>query len=178
MNDFERCLKVILGAEGGYSDHPADKGGKTNMGITEGTLANAYSKGIVPHKDIKKLTRDEAANIYKVNYWVPSKAAEMAYPLCLLHFDAAVNHGLGGAAKLLQRTINRIKGPVLKVDGVVGPATIKEVRLIPSGNLIFFCVELLKTRKEYFEAIAQNNPSQKVFLKGWLNRVEALRKYL
>lgn len=178
MNDFERCLKIVFGAEGGYSDHPADKGGKTNMGITEGTLINAYAKGIVPHKDIKKLTREEAANIYKVNYWIPSKASEMPYPLCLLHFDAAVNSGLGGAAKQLQRTINRVKGLVLKVDGVVGPATLKEVKLIPSDNLIFFCGELLKTRKEYFETIVRNNPKQKVFLKGWLNRIEKLKKYM
>lgn len=178
MSDFDRCLTVVLGAEGGYSDHPADKGGKTNMGITEGTLINAYSKGIVPHNDIKKLTRDEAASIYKVNYWVPSKAAEMPYPLCLLHFDAAVNHGLGGAGKQLQRTVNRIKGPVLAVDGVVGSATIKEVRLLAGDGLKFFCTELLKTRAEYFESIVRNNPSQKVFQRGWLNRVEKLGRYL
>lgn len=175
MSDFEKCLKVVLGSEGGYSDHPADKGGKTNMGITEGTLINAYSKGIVPHKDIKKLTQAEAANIYKVNYWVPCKAAEMPYPLCLLHFDAAVNCGLGGAGKQLQRTVNRIKGPILKVDGAVGPATLREVRLLETK---FLCVELLKTRKEYYENIVKNNPGQKVFLNGWLNRVEKLRKCL
>lgn len=178
MDDFGRCLTVVFGSEGGYSDHPADKGGKTNMGITEGTLINAYSRGIVPHKDIKKLTRDEAANIYRVNYWVPSKAVEMPYPLCLLHFDAAVNHGLGGAGKQMQRTVNRIKGPVLAVDGVVGPATIKEVRLLAGDGLKFFCAELLKTREEYFESIVKNNPSQSVFLRGWLNRVKNLRQYL
>lgn len=162
MGDFERCLAVVLGAEGGYSDHPADKGGKTNMGITEGTLANAYSKKIVPHNDIKKLTRAEAANIYKVNYWAPSKAAEMPYPLCLLHFDAAVNHGLGGAGKQLQRTVNRIKGPVLTVDGAVGSATIKEVRLLASDEgLKFFCQELLKTRSQYFEDIVKKQPVAK-----------------
>lgn len=175
MNNFERCLPIVLGAEGGYSDHPADRGGKTNMGITEGTLSNAYSKGIVSHKDVKKLTRDEAMKIYQALYWTPCGADKMPWPLCLLHFDAAVNHGIGGAGKLIQRTVNSIKGPVLKIDGAVGPATLAELK---SMEIKFFCLELLKTRREYFEAIVRNNPSQKVFLKGWLNRIDKLKKYI
>lgn len=175
MSTFVRSLTVVFGAEGGYSDHPADRGGKTNMGITEGTLARAYANGIVGHKDVKKLTRDEAAKVYDALYWGPSGAGQMPWPLCLLHFDAAVNHGLGGAGKQLQRTINRIKGPVLAVDGAVGPATFAALKDI---EIKFFCLELLKTRKEYFETIVRNNPSQKVFLKGWLNRIEKLKKYI
>lgn len=175
MSDFERCLPVVLGAEGGYSNHPNDRGGKTNMGITEGTLSNAYSKGIVSHKDVKKLARDEAAKIYQALYWKPSGADQMSWPLCLLHFDAAVNHGLGGAGKQLQRTVNRIKCPVLKIDGAVGPATLAALK---DMEMKFFCLELLKTRKEYFETIVHNNPSQKVFLKGWLNRIEKFKKYI
>lgn len=175
MSDFEKCLTVVLSAEGGYSDHPADRGGKTNMGIIKKTLEAAYTKEIVSHNDIKKLTRAEAANIYKVSYWVPSKAGEMPYPLCLLHFDAAVNHGPGAAARQLQRTVNRIKGPVLKVDGIIGPATIKEARLLAVDSINFFCSELLKTRKEEFESIVKKDPSQKVFLNGWLNRIAKLR---
>lgn len=175
MSNFERCLTAIFGSEGGYSDHPADRGGKTNMGITEQTLIDAYNKKIVSHKNIKKLTREEATNIYKVSYWVPAKSEEMPYPLCLLHFDATVNHGLGTAAKQLQRTVNRIKGPVLKVDGAVGPKTIKEARLLAADGLKFLCQELLKTRSQCFEDIVKNDSSQKVFLNGWLNRVEKLR---
>lgn len=147
----------------------------TNMGITEGTLSNAYSKGIVGHNNIKKLTRNEAAKIYEALYWGPSGANQMPWSLCLLHFDAAVNHGLGGAGKLIQRTANRIKGPILKVDGAVGPATLAALK---DMEMKFFCLELLKTRKEYFETIVRNTPSQKVFLKGWLNRIEKLKKYI
>lgn len=175
MSNFERSLTVIFGAEGGYSDHPADRGGKTNMGITEGTLSNVCNKGIVGHNNIKKLTRNEAAKIYEMLYWGPSGANQMPWPLCLLHFDAAVNHGLGGAGKLIQRTVNRIKGPILAVDGAVGPATLAALK---DMEMKFFCLELLKTRKEYFETIVRNNPSQKVFLKGWLNRIDKLMKYI
>lgn len=175
MSDFERCLPVVLGAEGGYSNHPNDRGGKTNMGITEGTLSNAYSKGIVSHKDVKKLTRDEAAKIYQTLYWQPSGAGQIPWPLCLLHFDAAVNCGVDAAGKQLQRTINSIKGPVLKVDGAVGPATLAAIKDMETK---FLCLELLKTRRKYHETIVKNNPSQKVFLDGWLNRIDKLKKYI
>lgn len=173
--NFERCIPVILTAEGGYSDHPADRGGKTNMGITESTLNRAYSGSIVSHNNVNALTKDEAKKIYKALYWKPCGADKMDYPLCLLHFDAAVNHGIGGAGKLIQRTVNRIKGPVLAIDGAVGPATLAALK---GMEMKFFCLELLKTRKEYFEAIVRNNPKQNVFLKGWLNRLEKLKKYL
>ena len=32
---FERALAELLGLEGGYSDHAADRGGRTNWGVTD-----------------------------------------------------------------------------------------------------------------------------------------------
>ncbi len=61
--NFEKALSFVFGSEGGYSNHPNDRGGATNMGITAGTLARAYKQGIVKHQNIKALTRAEAAEI-------------------------------------------------------------------------------------------------------------------
>ena len=77
-----------------------DRGGPTNMGVTAGTLKTAFERGLVGHHNVKILTRSEAAKIYEVLYWGPSKASQMPWPLNLLHFDAAVHLGVGGAGPL------------------------------------------------------------------------------
>ena len=35
---FEEIIEVVLEHEGGYVDDPDDKGGSTNLGVTQGTL--------------------------------------------------------------------------------------------------------------------------------------------
>lgn len=180
--DFERALSFTFGSEGGLSNHPADRGGLTNMGITAGTLNRAYTRKIVGHNDVRRLTCAEAAKIYEEFYWKPSCANEMPWPLCALHFDAAVNHGLGGAAKLLQRTLSKVRGVPLAIDGVIGPKT-KRVLYAAMMDMDVnaeyrrvFCSTYLDYREQLFRAIVKNNPSQKVFLQGWLNRLEKNRK--
>lgn len=180
--DFERALSFTFGSEGGLSDHPADRGGLTNMGITAGTLNRAYIQKIVCHNDVRRLTRAEAAKIYEELYWKPSCADEMPWPLCALHFDAAVNHGLGGAAKLLQRALSKVRRVPLEIDGSIGPKTkrlLYAAIMDMDANAEYsraFCTAYLDYREQLFRAIVKNNPSQKVFLRGWLNRLEKNRK--
>ncbi|MEG1913306.1 MAG: glycosyl hydrolase 108 family protein [Cloacibacillus sp.] len=181
-NDFQRALTFTFGSEGGLSDHPADRGGLTNMGITAGTLNRAYIQRIVAHNDVRRLTREEAAKIYEKLYWEPSCADEMPWPLCALHFDAAVNHGLGGASKLLQRTLSKAQRVPLEVDGSIGPKTkrvLYAVLMDMEANVQYrraVCTIYLSFREQLFRAIVANNPSQKVFLRGWLNRLEKNRR--
>lgn len=182
MGDFEKSLSFTFGSEGGVSNHPADRGGLTSMGITASTLSRAYKQKIVKHNDVRRLSRDEAALIYRKLYWEPSHAGEMPWPLCALHFDAAVNHGVGGAVRLLQRTLNKVGGSALAVDGSIGPVTQKAL----SGELLKmevnaaylnkFCAAYLDNREALLKAIVAKNPSQKVFLRGWINRIEKNRK--
>lgn len=180
--NFERVLSFTFGSEGGLSDHPADRGGLTNMGITASTLHRAYIQRIVSHNDVRRLTRAEAATIYEKFYWEPSCADEMPWPLCALHFDAAVNHGIGGAAKLLQRTLSKVQRVPLEIDGAIGPKT-KRVLYAAlmdceanHASMTMFCNTYLNYREKLFRTIVENNPSQSVFLKGWLNRLEKNRK--
>ncbi|WP_303046913.1 glycosyl hydrolase 108 family protein, partial [Edwardsiella tarda] len=54
----------LLKREGGYVNHPADRGGPTNWGITEAAArANGYAG------DISMLSRDQALRIYHADYW-------------------------------------------------------------------------------------------------------------
>lgn len=127
MSAFEKALTRVLGAEGGYSDHADDLGGRTNFGITE---AVARTNGFTG--PMQELTREQAAAIYKAQYWNTlrlDQVAAMAATVAEELFDTAVNVGVGKAGEFLQRALNAFNRdqkdyPDVKVDGVVGPMTI------------------------------------------------------
>lgn len=97
--DFERCLPITLKFEGGKSDDKDDRGGRTNMGITQTTFDHACAEWGKPTRDVWTITMDEVRGIYAEDYWVPSGAVDQAWPMNLLIFDAAVNHGVGRAKR-------------------------------------------------------------------------------
>jgi lysozyme family protein len=91
--EFHYWVGVVLELEGGYVDNPADPGGATKYGISQ----RAY-----PHLDIYNLTRAEAIEIYRNDYWNPV-AERVADPrMRILVADSAVNHGLGRALSWLE----------------------------------------------------------------------------
>jgi lysozyme family protein len=181
MDNFERCQKVVAIAEGGanfsvVNGRPVlkqksknDQGGPTNYGITIGALSKAYSQGLVSHNDITKLTKPEAARIYEANYWKPSRADKMPWGLCLVHYDCAVNCGVGGAAKQLQRSLNNLaKSAVVVIDGVIGPASLAAINRVDCQELVRCYLDV---RTAYYNGIVAKNSSQGDFLKGWLGRL-------
>jgi len=95
MNDFNKAVEFVLKHEGGYSNDPHDAGGETNYGI---------SKRAYPNVDIKNLTRDQAIEIYKRDYWDKLPNTLPAAVHCVL-FDCAVNAGIGRALRILQAAI-------------------------------------------------------------------------
>lgn len=95
MDNWGRALEHVFKWEGGYVNDPRDPGGETNMGI---------SKRSYPHLDIPNLRKEEAAEIYRRDYWMKSGANELEWPLCLTHFDFAVNAGTWRAEKTLDES--------------------------------------------------------------------------
>jgi len=86
--------------EGGWADNPADPGGATMYGITLGTFTRwrqAQRQGTPSKEDLRAITDAEANRIYWDWYWLASGADKMAWPMCLAHFDLAVNGGVGRA---------------------------------------------------------------------------------
>jgi len=180
----ERFLRWILRIEGGCTSDPADLAAQyvtsgaihTNMGVTAGTLSNAIRKGIIEQKDITDLTIDDVSAIYFNLYYLPCKADQLDWPLDLIHFDASVNHGIGGAGKLFQRTLNAVNDDYhIAEDGIVGPITLKAYRLAKGkASIEDLSLTYLQKRKDYYEAIVRNRPAQRKFLRGWMNRLRWL----
>ena len=164
---LDQALKFTLPHEGGYSNNPADPGGATNFGITQHTL-DAYRDSLKqPHQDVQLITDAEVQNIYREMYWVPSHCNDMPNALACAVFDTSVNCGVNASIKMLQRAVG------VDDDGVFGPHTKEEV--LHEGNELI--IPFLDERRARYRQIVTAKPSQEVFLKGWLNRCNALEDY-
>lgn len=167
------CLDHIFRAEGGFVDHPSDRGGPTNFGITLGTLIASRQGAQVVPSDIKNLTRQEAAKIYEARYWNTMRLDEVrSWRLAVVLFDFGVNSGPATAIKLLQTVLNDRFQEKLDLDGVIGPKT--EVA-IATANETRLVRHLIRAIQQRYVSICVNNPTQLAFLKGWLNRTYALQ---
>ena len=158
MAEFDPAIRVVLRHEGGYSNNPRDKGGETNFGI---------SKRSYPRLDIKSLTRAEARVIYRRDFWRPGRYGSIrSQAVATKAFDMAVNMGRKRAAKILQSAVNELGGR-LKVDGVIGPRTLRAANSLPPRSLQ---KELRAQAALYYARLTLRKPDQQVFLKGWMRR--------
>lgn len=166
---FERCLRFVLFKEGGFNDIAADRGGATNHGISLrfarslGRVLDLDHDGDVDADDIRRITPEKAAEIYQASFWGPARCDAMPAPIDLIHFDAAVNCGVGAAALLLQRAVGATP------DGRIGPKTLSALARMP---LEAAARELLARRMLHHAQLA---PEQvRVFGLGWMRRLSAL----
>lgn len=164
MTDFKTCVEIILKKEGGYVDDPQDTGGATNMGITIKTLGN-WRGHEVTKEDVRALTKKEATEIYKKNYWDAAKCGELPDGVNLMVFDAAVNHGVKRAAILLQQALGMgVEG----IDGLVGKKTIEAVK---SKYSLIHLINLYSAWRLGFYKSLDNYPH---FGKGWEKRLKSV----
>jgi len=164
------ALKFVLSQEGGYSNDPADSGGATNYGITHTEYDADRIERKLPTQSVRLITAEEVSSIYDRKYWQAGKCGQLPAPLDLVHFDGCVNIGVGGATKLLQKAVGS------KVDGGFGQQTLKDVqRALKDNDANAIALNIIDFRREYYRRIVDRNATQGVFLKGWLNRCNALQ---
>lgn len=172
---FSRALDMVLQHEGGYVDHPNDPGGATNKGVTQ-KVYNAYrTKKGQPKRSVKEIADDELQDLYFNGYWRPAMCGEMPNEaLATFMLDAAVNHGPSQAIKLLQQAA---QVPDKDCDGCWGPNTRGRV-MIAASNAQALIEACLLARERFYRRIVQLNPKLAAFLRGWMNRLTALRAHL
>ena len=162
MANAKLLVPIIKKWEGGYSNHPADSGGETNMGITHITYDNYRRKKGLSVRSVKFITDEEWFEIFKTYYWDTMKADQI-HNQSIANLCVNMIWGSGsGYIKIIQRSLK------VKDDGIVGAITINAIN---SSNQRELHAELWTRRKAYFEAIVAKNPSQRVFLRGWINRL-------
>ena len=171
MADVNKLAPYILKWEGGFVDHKADKGGATNMGVTIGTWRqNGYDKdgdGDIDVADLKLLTKQDVINrILKPHYWDRWKADQIvSQPIANILVDWVWGSGKWGII-IPQRLLG------VEADGVVGQQTITAINKQSPADLF---ARIKTARITFLNDIVKNNPSQRVFLKGWINRLNDLK---
>ena len=152
--------------EGGFANHPSDKGGATNKGVTIATFRSYYGKNKTV-EDLKRMTYDQWYKIYKNGYWDKWCADEIqSQSIADLLVDWCWVSGKYGIIYPQQ-----VLG--VKADGIVGSITLAAINTHPNKKELF--EKLWNRRKQHFEAIVKSNPSQKVFLNGWMNRLNSFK---
>lgn len=134
-SQFNRALEFVLRWEGGYVNDKDDPGGETKFGI---------SKRAYPEVNIKELTREQAGEIYRRDYYDVFGCNDRPYSIALTLFDTAVNCGIARTAVWL--------------DGS------KDAE------------DVIKQRESHYHTLVKKKPLMGKYLKGWLNRLSALRK--
>lgn len=157
---FSRAIEVILKNEGGYINDPKDLGGETKFGI---------SKRSYPHLDIKNLTREQAIQIYRQDWWQRYNYENIKdEQLAIKVFDFAINMGAIPAHRLLQESVNFISGRNLDVDGIIGPLSLNAINQFPDQKRLLSTLQFHAAR--YYHSLVVVRPANGEFLVGWLNR--------
>lgn len=156
---FNSAIEFVLKNEGGFSNNPNDRGGMTNFGI---------SKASYPHLDIEKLTKEEAIKIYRKDIFEKFKLERIKDQEVLNKvFDMIVLMGKARATLLFESTLIKLGFNIPK-DGILDDEMIHIINNYNSGTLLAKYREELK---RFLDRIVETTPSQKVFYKGWINRI-------
>jgi lysozyme family protein len=176
----EIIINEIINKEKGYVNHPSDKGGPTNWGITEAVARRSGYAG-----PMEAMPRSVAVGIYHVQYIIQPRFMDVyninaAIGMELI--DTGVNMGVGVPSKLFQRLLNVFNGqgkyyPEINADGNIGPATLAafnsfRAKRKEEGDVVFLRALNCLQGARYIE-IAEKTETQEDFVYGWLlNRVE------
>lgn len=160
--NWPRAVAEVLASEGGFSDNANDNGGPTNLGVTLETFCK-FVKPDGTVADLKALTKEQAAVVFKKQYWAHIMAADLPDGVDYCVFDCAVIAGPVRAAKILQRVVGT------NPDGEIATLTLDKVHAIAPALLINrYCDARL--------SFLRNLADWKHFGNGWTNRVDKVRK--
>lgn len=171
MAQFEPAFEKTMKHEGGYANNPADRGGETYRGIARKIwpgwngwpLVDAakqkagFPGNLAANADLQA----RVAAFYRANFWPRHFGEIKDQSIAEWLFDKSVNMGIGQAVKLLQRAAG------VTADGDYGPKTTIAVNNADPAQLLEACREQARA---FYRRLAERNPSQKQFLKGWLAR--------
>jgi lysozyme family protein len=181
MYSFKRAFKSLILIEGGYSNHPFDKGGETAYGVTKKTaIAFGYEE------DMSEMTLEQAEEIYKKCYWDTCKGDEISGKsevIAKVLFEIAVHRGVKDASVFFQKALNSFNKnneyyKDIKEDGVIGSKTVEALsslvskRKLEDVNYVIATYMLVEHAYE-LNRFAEKDKNQESFMFGWyLNRIK------
>lgn len=170
MASIDNLIPFILKWEGGYVHHKNDKGGATNRGVTYNTWED-YCKRKGKEASLttlRHMTKEEWRDIFTEHSWNPWQADKIASQRVA---NICVEWSWMSGARTAIKKVQKLLG--VTADGIVGPKTLAAING-HSGDALFGQIKEL--RKKFYYGIVKQDPTQQIFLKGWLNRLEDLSR--
>lgn len=172
---IDQLIDDVIGREGGYSGHPADRGGPTKWGVTVAVARAAGWAGAM-----RDLPREFAVGVYRRSYWTRpgiDRVQPVAPKIAAELFDTGVNMGPAVAIGFLQRALNALNRggrdfadlpPATRVDDATLAALTAFLKLRePHGETVLLkALEALQG--ERYLHLAERRPANEAFLYGWL----------
>jgi lysozyme family protein len=172
---FDKLVDGVVSREGGYVDHPSDRGGPTIWGVTQETARRYGYTG-----DMRAMPRSTAVAIYKTRYFIEpgfDKIAALSVKIGEELFDTGVNMGPKVAGEFLQYALNALNRqqkdyPDIKVDGDVGPTTVRTTKAFldlrgKEGEKVLLKALDAQQGARYLQ-ISQSRPANEDFVFGWI----------
>ena len=165
--EFNEIIEEVLEAEGGFVNDPDDLGGATNFGVTQKSYS-AFLGSEASVDDVRNMTRDEAKECYKKDFWNPAKVDRLPDNLKHIYFDMVVNMGRKNAGKIIQQAVNTKKNQsLLEIDGIVGSGTLSHVESLTLKDVLversMFFANNCFDGSRFAKRTRQNK-----FLRGWI----------
>lgn len=165
-NAFDIAFEELMLHEGGYVDHPNDRGGATKYGIS----SRSY-----PNINIMGLTKEDAKQIYRKDFWNKLDLDRLRdEDLACMVFDGAVNAGRSRSVRWLQAAFNtlfHVQDPDgLLEDGILGPITVRTVNSV-YGHRDALRMAYVLNRGQHYLGLVKRHEKYRVFLRGWLDRL-------
>lgn len=157
QSNWPQSFRLMLASEGGFSNHPSDPGGMTNLGVTKATWENWVGRAS-DEAEMRGLTPEKVEPLYKKKYWDAVRGDELPAGISYLCFDFAVNAGAGRSIKTLQTAVG------VTPDGGFGPMTMAAVQAVDPVDLI---ERFSQAKEDFYRSLT----TFATFGKGWLNRV-------
>lgn len=181
MKTVQSIADEIVAREGGFVNDPDDPGGVTNFGITLKTLRHLGidldNDGDSDLRDLRMLTPKKAAEVFIHHYFKKPRIDELPEVLQPSVFDMQVNAG-SNAIKILQRVLAQF-GFEVRVDGVIGPATITAAEQAFATAPHHLADAYGIARRNYYYGLADARPRSRKYAKrknggkgGWITRAE------
>lgn len=160
--NWDVALQALLHHEGGFSNHPRDPGGMTNLGVTKKVWQEFVGREVT-EDEMRALTPEAVAPLYRQRYWDAVHGDSLPAGVDLCVFDCAVNSGPVQSARFLQRAVG------VNPDGKIGPQTLAAVAALDPHDVIEKFTQIR-------EAFLRDLPTFVYFGKGWLIRTAAVEK--
>ena len=173
MADSNFIVPFILKAEGGYVNDKNDSGGETMKGVTYTVWKVFFGD---THDRFMKMAQEDWSLIFKTNYWNKILGDQInSNKIASAIVDWVYNSGTFYPEKNIEEIMNTAFGQHLTVDGVFGP---KVIASLNTGDQDTEFQAIIDRHRKFINDLVVAKPSQIIYQKGWLNRLQNLVSFV